>query len=253
MPHEAWTEDVFKREQIILEHAQQCSDNIHTGLAFDVEEYHILVKEYRRLLKQIRRMTKIYDRNTESLNTSKLNLLDKVQYDALTGIYNRRYLEENLKKVLFSLSESNDILSVMMLDVDFFKRYNDTYGHSAGDECLRKTAKTIAASLTCKSDFAARYGGEEFFIVLPGMDESGARIIANRILESIRALNIPHEKNEAANYITISIGVTTATTDKSQTWEDYIKRADEALYLSKNRGRNRYTFIEFGGEKENGI
>lgn len=241
--------DIFEREQVILDNAVKHSNEAKKGQPIDTDVYNNLVKEYGRLLKQLRRMTKIYDKATDSLNMSKLDLMDKVRYDALTGIYNRRYLDENIDKIVEALSIKKDELCVMMLDVDFFKRYNDTYGHSEGDECLRRIAKTIAESLTRESDFVARYGGEEFVVLLPNMDENMARVTANRILENIRAQDIMHEANEVAPYVTISIGVTSSRVLHAQTGEDYIKRADEALYLSKKRGRNRYTYIDFKGEK----
>lgn len=236
--------DIFEREQVILDNAVKHSNEAQKGHLIDVDIYNGLVKEYGKLLKQLRRMTKIYDKATDSLNTSKLDLMGKVQYDALTGIYNRRYLNENIDRIVETLSLRNEFLSVMMLDVDFFKRYNDTYGHSEGDECLRRIAKTISYSLTQEDDFVARYGGEEFVVVLPNMDETMARMIANRILENVRAQDILHEKNEIAPCVTISIGVTSSRVECNQRGEDYIRRADEALYISKNQGRNRYTYMD---------
>ena len=238
--------DIFEREQSIFDAAVRHNNRIKNGEPFDVSEFETLTKEYGKLLKQLRRVTKISDRATDNLNASKLELLDKVHFDVLTGIYNRRYLDETMKRNIKGLSRSGGCISIMMMDVDFFKKYNDTYGHSEGDECLKAVAKTIANSITRADDYASRYGGEEFVVVLPNTEESGARVIANRILENIRALNIPHEKNEATRCVTISIGLTTIPlVDYIHTSEDYIKRADEALYQSKNSGRNRYTFISF--------
>ena len=192
------------------------------------------------------------DRNDEigdlanTVQNMKDNLIDalgKLHYDALTGIYNRRFLEENISRIIESLSHSKGLLSVIMLDVDFFKRYNDTYGHSKGDECLRFVAIAMMNSITRESDFVARYGGEEFIIILPNTDEKGARIIAEKVLKNVRECDIPHESNDVADYVTVSIGVTTCNVDATSNGEDYIKRADEALYKSKNGGRNRYTFL----------
>ena len=167
---------------------------------------------------------------------------EKAYYDFLTGIYNRRFLDENLERLLKTLSRSGSVLSLMMIDIDFFKRYNDTYGHSGGDICMKIVAETLSKSITRADDFVARYGGEEFVVVLPNTDEYGACLIAEKLLQSIRDRNIPHEKNDAANCVTISIGVTTGKTEYTQNAEDYIKRADEMLYISKQDGRNRYTF-----------
>lgn len=237
--------DLFEREQMIYDSAMCRVNELQNGGSSELEEFAALAKEYGRLLKQLRRVTKISDRTTVDLNASKLDLLDKVHYDALTGIYNRRYMEENLKRIVKSISRSGGILSVLMLDIDFFKKYNDTYGHSMGDECLKAVAKALNDSLQRADDFVARYGGEEFIVVLPNTDESGACFMADRMLENVRACDIPHKKNEAADCVTISIGVATSVVAHKQKGEDYIKRADEALYTSKKKGRNRYTFIDF--------
>ena len=166
-------------------------------------------------------------------------------YDGLTGIYNRRYFEMTLQQIMNTLSRTESKLSIMMMDVDFFKKYNDTYGHAEGDNCLKSIAETLGKSMQRKGDFAARYGGEEFVVVLPGTDEDGAKIVAENILSSIRGLQIPHEKNDSGNFVvTISIGITTGTGQNSQNGADYLKKADEALYLAKEAGRNRYSFLE---------
>jgi len=242
-------DDIFSDEQKILDDAISYSAELQDDETAGKAQYDKLVKEYGRLLKQLRRVTKLSDRATVNLNTSKIDLLDKVHYDALTGIYNRRFLEDNLKRIIGSLSRSGDVLSVLMMDVDFFKKYNDTYGHSEGDTCLIAVANAIKESLSRPDDFAARYGGEEFVVVLPNTDEMGARFLAGRILENIRSKNIPHEKNQAADHVTISIGVTTCHAERTQSGDDYIKQADIALYQSKESGRNRYTYIDFKEEK----
>lgn len=132
-----------------------------------------------------------------------------------------------------------------MLDIDHFKKYNDSFGHDQGDVCLTSVAAALSGSITRAGDFAARYGGEEFIAVLPNTDESGARLIAEKLLESVRILDIPHPANTAAPCVTVSIGVTTGNVNHTQSWEEYVKRADDALYMSKRNGRNRYTFLPF--------
>ena len=241
-------DDIFEEEQKILDAAISYSKELKNGAVFDLNKYDDFVKEYSRLLKQLRRVTKLSDRASTSLNSSKHDLLDKVHFDALTGIYNRRFMEDNLKRIIKSLARSVGTLSVLMVDVDFFKKYNDTYGHSEGDNCLRAVAEALKASLFRADDFVARYGGEEFAVVLPDTDESGARFIAGKILENMRVRNIPHEKNAAADRVTISIGVTTSEVEYTHSSDDYVKQADKALYKSKQNGRNRYTFIDFGEE-----
>jgi diguanylate cyclase (GGDEF)-like protein len=170
------------------------------------------------------------------------DLFIKGHYDGLTGIYNRRYLEITIRQVMGALARAQSKMSFMMIDVDFFKKFNDTYGHGEGDECLKAIARTLNNIVTRNADFVARYGGEEFAVVLPGTDEEGARHIAEKMLTAIRELNIPHKKN-TGKIVTISIGIATGEHTHTQNWADYQKKADEALYMSKNSGRNRYTLL----------
>jgi len=166
----------------------------------------------------------------------------EVEYDALTGIYNRRYFEETMERVISSLSRSGSLLSMMMIDIDFFKRYNDTYGHIEGDRCLKAVAQTLAECITRADDFVARYGGEEFIVVLPNTDEHGVRLLAEKMLDNVRDLYLPHEKSDVADYVTVSIGGTTGKVLHTHNPGDFVKRADEMMYKSKQEGRNRASF-----------
>jgi diguanylate cyclase (GGDEF)-like protein len=163
--------------------------------------------------------------------------------DQLTGIYNRRYLDGSLKKIIKSHSRTSSNLSVLLIDIDYFKKYNDIYGHDKGDDCLRAVALTLSKCVTREEDFVARYGGEEFTIVLPNTDKNGAQVIAEKLLGKMREYNMPHKASDIADYVTISIGGTTGVVKHSQSPQDYIKAADKALYESKKNGRNRYTFV----------
>lgn len=163
--------------------------------------------------------------------------------DPLTSVYNRRYIDENIPRLIKSISRANGLLSLMMIDLDFFKKFNETYGHDKGDNCLKNIAKILTLSLKRDNDIIARYGGEEFLVVLPYTDEKGANMIADRLLKNIRDFNIPYEKNESSDRMTVSIGIVTGGSDYSLTGEDYIKKANEALDISKNTGRNRYTML----------
>jgi len=184
------------------------------------------------------------ERQAYEAELSKLELLVKVHKDSLTEVYNRRYLDENLELIIKLLSRSNSALSVIMVDVDYFKQYNDIYGHKKGDECLKTVAKTIKDSLTRAGDFVGRYGGEEFYIVLPNTGETGAKQIAEKLLANIRNLKIKHETSAVASDLTISLGVASGRVMHTQDGDTYVRRADEALYLSKQNGRNRYTFLQ---------
>jgi len=169
----------------------------------------------------------------------------EVDYDALTGLHNRRAFDENMKRIMRLLSRSGSLLSVLMVDIDHFKRFNDTYGHIEGDKCLKVVAQTLSKSVTRADDFVVRYGGEEFIVVLPNTDEKGAQIVANKLLENIRKCNIPHKHNDAANCITISIGAATSKVMRSHIADDFVRKADFLLYKSKNSGRNRHSFERF--------
>ncbi|MDR2718019.1 MAG: GGDEF domain-containing protein [Treponema sp.] len=237
--------DLFEHEQKIFDRAAQHLEDIRAGKPAGIEEFAFLVNEYGRLLKWIRRNTHFSDRTSSELLETNIELEDKLHVDVLTGIYNRRFMEENLKRVIRSLSRAKGTLSVMMVDVDFFKRYNDTYGHSMGDDCLKAIAIAITKAVERADDFVARYGGEEFVVVLPYTEEAGAEVTAVKLLEGVRALRIPHEQSDAADHVTISIGVTTVKVVHGHDYMDYIKRADEALYVSKQTGRNKYTYLKY--------
>jgi len=165
--------------------------------------------------------------------------------DQLTGIYNRRFFIGNMKKIIRYLSRSSGKLSVLMIDVDFFKKYNDTYGHDMGDKCLKKIATALSRILSREDDFLARYGGEEFVAVLPNTSEDGAAQVAQEMLKAIYDCKIPHKKNEDLGFVTVSIGGTTGIVEYSHNVSAYVKCADAALYKSKQNGRNRYTFETF--------
>jgi len=240
--------DLFENEQKIFNDAAKRVEEVRKGGSFGFEEYESLVKEYGKLLKQLRKSIHFADRISNGLFWTNLNLDDKVHFDALTGIYNRRFMDDNLKRVIKSLSRNNGILSVMMLDIDFFKKYNDTYGHKMGDTCLKAVAKALSQTARI-DDCVIRYGGEEFVILLPNTDETNAGIIAARLLKSVSSLCIPHINSDILDYVTISIGATTVRVKPNHQYMDYIERADEALYMSKDGGRNRYTHLKYNDQE----
>ena len=242
-------EDIYSIEQRILDEAKEKLTQVKTGDVCSVEEYSFMVNEYSKILRQLRRVTKIADRITNELHGDNLELTDKAHQDPLTGIYNRRYMEENLKRIKKSLTRTNGQLSILMLDVDYFKPYNDTYGHAKGDICLVLIATTIAECLLRPDDFVARFGGEEFIVVLPNTDKVGALHIAEKIKDAVAQLDIPHEKSTVATHVTVSIGVATGAVKRDDKMIDYIKCADTALYDAKNSGRNRYVHTCFNEEQ----
>ena len=182
--------------------------------------------------------------NNYELRKMKAIFEEMAHLDPVTGIRSRRYMDETLKRTISSLSRSKGILSVLMIDVDHFKNYNDTYGHNKGDTCLRSIAEVLNKSLLRADDLVARYGGEEFIVILPNAGTKGAHMVAERLLEDIRISNILHENSPVANHITVSIGVTTGAVEYPYTGDDFIKQADKAMYMSKQNGRNRYTYLD---------
>ena len=157
--------------------------------------------------------------------------------DGLSGLPNRRAFDELLAQEWRRGARLGSPLSLIILDIDHFKQYNDFYGHLAGDECLRQVAKQLA-KVGRAIDFVGRYGGEEFVCVLPHTDAQGAERVAERLQNSVNEINIPHEHSSAAKHITISLGVSSVTPDNSVAPETLLAKADELLYEAKDGGRN---------------
>ncbi len=157
--------------------------------------------------------------------------------DPLTKLFNRRYFSE-VSPQMFSLAKRNDEpLSVMMLDIDRFKKINDTYGHQTGDKVIESFAE-IVRSIKRESDIACRYGGEEFILLLPKTAIEGAAELAQRIRQTIEAKPVTSSMGESVHF-TVSVGVSEADYEKDSTIEAVIKRADDAMYRAKREGRNR--------------
>jgi diguanylate cyclase (GGDEF)-like protein/PAS domain S-box-containing protein len=159
--------------------------------------------------------------------------------DGLTEIANRRSFEENLEREWKRAERRSEALSLIMFDIDFFKLYNDTYGHLGGDFCLKRVASIAQKSLYRKPDFAARYGGEEFGIILPHTNEQDANLIAERIREAVEAEAIQHKGSKVNSVVTISVGVATMIPYPQMNKDKLIINADKALYQAKQEGRNQ--------------
>ncbi|MEM9486365.1 MAG: diguanylate cyclase [Cyanobacteria bacterium P01_F01_bin.116] len=160
--------------------------------------------------------------------------------DELTQIMNRRFLDRQLDYEWQQLQQVGQPLSVILFDVDYFKRYNDYYGHLAGDRCLWKIARAVKESLQGESNFVARYGGEEFAVVLPNVDESGAVAIAQTIQQAIHTLAIPHAQSDVSELVSVSLGLASIVPLPESSWKALVDRADQALYEAKRQGRDRY-------------
>ncbi len=174
------------------------------------------------------------------LAESNLRLQRLVSVDGLTGIPNRRFFDERLEEEWQRGSREQGWLTLVMIDVDHFKAYNDLHGHLAGDESLKEVAGALSAVLLRPSDVVARYGGEEFVLILPGTDPDGAIAIAEKMLKAIDTLGIPHETSPTSRYLTISLGVATTVPSQNVKSSILLAEADSALYEAKEAGRNRY-------------
>lgn len=160
--------------------------------------------------------------------------------DALTHIPNRRYFEERYDVKYKEALRENISLSVMMIDIDYFKQYNDNYGHGRGDDVLTKVAITLKNTLKRPSDMIARYGGEEFVAILKDTTVDGAKKVATEMIETIKNLKISHKYSQISEYITISIGISHKNIDEDKSKNDILLEADKALYKAKESGRDRY-------------
>ena len=175
----------------------------------------------------------------------KNDMLEKLSmYDGLTNIRNRRYFDETFEKTFSEIKRDKKSLAVLMIDIDFFKPYNDNYGHGQGDETLRKVAKALEKTIKRASDFVARYGGEEFVILLKDINKDGVEAVANNLLNAVRELKITHEFSKIENYVTVSIGVSYYNSSSDITKLELLLKADETLYNVKNSGRNNFAILE---------
>ncbi|MCT7465474.1 diguanylate cyclase [Aliarcobacter cryaerophilus] len=175
----------------------------------------------------------------------KNDMLEKLSmYDGLTNIRNRRFFDETFEKTFNEIKRDKKSLAVLMIDIDFFKPYNDNYGHGQGDETLRKVAKALEKTIKRATDFVARYGGEEFVILLKDINKDGVEAVANNLLNAVRELKITHEFSKIENYVTISIGASFYNSNSDITKLELLLKADETLYNVKNSGRNNFAILE---------
>ncbi|WFE67820.1 diguanylate cyclase [Thiomicrospira sp. R3] len=170
----------------------------------------------------------------------KTDLLEEMSHmDGLTHIANRRQFDETLVKESLRLARSGKPLGLIMLDIDFFKPFNDHYGHGQGDICLQKVAQALQSLIHRPGDLLARYGGEEFVVLLPETGRRGTQRIAEELRPAVESLQLMHEYSAVSNYVTISVGAVSGWAQNQQQAEQMLKQADDALYQAKQNGRNR--------------
>lgn len=211
---------------------------LQSKVRFFVELYN-----QKKLIEEQKLMLEMKIKELSELREANYKLENLSISDGLTGISNRRNFDQYILISWKNCFRSGKPLSLIMSDIDYFKLYNDKYGHLDGDECLRKVARTMADTVKRPLDLVARYGGEEFVIVLPETDREGAEIIAEQIRKNIESLVIPHEDSKVCSYVTLSLGISTIIPNGCYSIEELINDADKALYLSKSQGRNRANFI----------
>ncbi|MEK7698775.1 MAG: diguanylate cyclase [Planctomycetota bacterium] len=243
--HHIKTMDHHKDTPIVMVTGR--TDDTNLQLAFEAGAIDYLTKPINKieLLARIRSVLKLKHemdsskkiaRQLEEAN-QKLKLLSSM--DELTGIANRRQFNHVIDKEWRRSLRDNKPLSLIMLDIDCFKLYNDNYGHQAGDDCLKQVAHVLNTQARRPGDLVARYGGEEFSIVLPDTHSESATQYADRVRIAIDTLCIPHEYSKTSKHITISMGVATVIPNNNMTPDNLIKLSDDALYQAKQEGRNR--------------
>ena len=178
-------------------------------------------------------------RNHLELKQNRDQLVHLARTDGLTGLYNRRTFDDLLQREWRRLARTGEPIAVIIMDVDHFKLYNDTYGHGGGDVCLQRVARAALGALQRPADIVARYGGEEFVALLPETKLDGAIAVAEAIRRSVAALEIPHASSNTAPYVTVSLGAACTIPQPDSDPAALIEIADQQLYASKSAGRNR--------------
>lgn len=183
---------------------------------------------------------RMLSQHRNELHSANIALENQATEDPLTGTVNRRGMQSRLTQLIEQARSTgeSDSLFLLLFDIDFFKQYNDTYGHLAGDDCLKQVASVPKSLIQNHQDFVARYGGEEFVVVLAGIHMNDALVFADRLRNRIEKLNLEHKSSRVSDVVTISVGVAGMTAEVKQA-EQLIARADEALYQAKGAGRNR--------------
>lgn len=253
--------EVRRREQgswtpIIFLSALTDVTNVAEGIESGGDDYlakpvHSVVLEAK--IQAMRRLRAMHAKLTELSRDLQLvneELQRQTLQDGLTGLLNRRGLDAALGAAIKQGRRTGQPLTLILCDVDFFKRYNDALGHHAGDECLRRVSSMLSQLSRRPMDAVARYGGEEFALILPDTPKSGALTLARAISRVFESAALPHPDSPVGKSITMSGGITTCLPDASTTAAELLMRADEALYIAKSKGRNRFFSFEMQIDSE---
>ncbi len=231
-------EDIFENEKSVILEAEELLQGKSFDSEHDEEYYKKLLGEYKKLLRQMRTMVKMSDIMQSKLNIMSGELEKLSQIDGLTGLFNRRYFNEIYQKEWKTAVAGNASLGIMMIDIDYFKVYNDTFGHLAGDVCLRKIAGSIEEALKDSGACVGRFGGEEFIVLIPDAEQETCETYAAKIMEHVAQLGIPGAVKTPDGYVTVSIGIGVTCPKEDMKLEFLVNAADQALYRAKKEGRN---------------
>jgi len=238
---------IFFRENQVIQHAETLASQEEYADNPLLQAYVALLSEYKKLFRQTQRLVKMSDRMQHSLNALNAELqehkaiLSRMSYvDGLTSIANRRRFDECLESEWKRALRAGSSLALIILDLDYFKQFNDHYGHGAGDECLIQVAQAMDRSVKRSGDLVARFGGEEFAVLLPETDYDGAFRVALKLQKNIEHLAIRHEYSAVSQFVTVSIGVALMVPHGTEnTFQQLIEEADKQLYAAKRAGRNQ--------------
>jgi diguanylate cyclase (GGDEF)-like protein len=213
----------------------------------------VVLKAKLRAMQRLRALGQQLQCVSDQLRANNSHLQQLTLLDALTGLTNRRGLDLRLDEELRAARRDQSALTVILVDVDNFKLYNDSAGHLQGDECLRRIGQLLGSTCRRPRDLAARFGGEEFVILLPGTSHSGAVLFAKALRRTLHQLALPHPAQDGSHCVTISGGITTAVPDGNTTIESLLSRADAALYTAKSLGRDRFFCFETQTDTTSGV
>jgi len=200
--------------------------------------YHVLSVQNTELAQANQLLEERVEQRTRELAQANVRLEAFARTDGLLQIANRSYFDDRLTEACASAFRREQPLGLLMIDVDFFKRYNDNYGHPAGDACLQAVVRAVAQSLPRSTDLLARYGGEELAVILPDTDAAGTAVVAARVVAQVAALALPHKSSDAAPHVTVSVGGVSVVPGGKEAGVQMLADADAALYHAKAAGRN---------------